>query len=76
MATPLKTSKKTVELNQPARPSRIRRDPVPVQQVAAEAERKLNWRSSEREIWIALIGIVAFALAIDIIAIGIATYWS
>jgi hypothetical protein len=47
-----------------------------VQQVAAEAERKLNWRSSEREIWIALIGIVAFALAIDIIAVGIATYWS
>jgi hypothetical protein len=76
MATPLKTSKKTVELNQSARPSRIRRDPVPVQQVAAETERKLNWRTSEREIWVALIGIVAFALAIDIIAVAIATYWN
>ena len=76
MATPLKTSKKTVELDKPARVSRIRRDPVPVQQVAAEAERKLNWRSSEREIWIALIGIVVFALAIDVIAIAIATYWN
>jgi hypothetical protein len=76
MAAPLKTSKKTVELNQPERVSRIRRDPVPVQQVAAEAERKLHWRSSEREIWIALIGIVAFALAIDVIAVAIATYWN
>ena len=47
-----------------------------MQQVAAEAERKLNWRSSEREIWIALIGIVVFALAIDVIAIAIATYWN
>lgn len=76
MAAPLKTSKKTVELNQPERVSRIRRDPVAARQVAAETEKKLHWRSNEREIWIALIGIVAFALAIDIIAVGIATYWN
>lgn len=69
MARPLKHEKKTVEL----RPSRIRRDPVIVKE--AEAERKLHWRTSDREIWIALIGIVAFALAIDIIAVALAAYW-
>jgi hypothetical protein len=76
MAKPLKSGKKTVELEQPVRVSRIRRDPVHVKQASAEAERKLHWRTSEREIWLALVGIVAFAIAIDIIAVALATYWS
>jgi hypothetical protein len=73
---PLKTEKKTVVLQQPAatRPSRIRRDPVPV--VHPGEDKKLGWNSSEREIWMALIGIVAFAIAIDIIALAIGVYWS
>lgn len=70
-----KPGKKTVELNGPARPSRIRRDPVRVAE-AADAEKKLHWRSDEREIWLAIIGILAFALAIDIIIIAISAYWS
>ncbi|HEX2804261.1 MAG TPA: hypothetical protein VHN55_09835 [Sphingomicrobium sp.] len=65
-----KAAKPTVEL----RPSRIRRDPVPVAEAAGE--KKLRWESDERDIWIALIGIVAFALAIDIIIVAISTYWN
>ena len=76
MARPLTTDKKTVQLDQPARVSRIRRDPVQVRELKGESERKLHWRTSEGEIWIALIGIVAFAIAIDIIAVAIATYWN
>ena len=76
MAKPLKSGKKTVELEQQARVSRIRRDPVHVKQAEAEADRKLHWRTSEREIWVALIGIVAFAIAIDIVAVALAAYWS
>jgi len=71
----MKAGKKTVELDQEARVSRIRRDPVHVKEAKAEAQRKLHWRTSEREIWIALIGIVAFALAIDIITVAVIAYW-
>ena len=76
MARPMKAEKRTVQLDQPVRVSRIRRDPVHVKEIEAEKAKKLHWRSSEREIWIAIVGIVAFALAIDIIAIAIATYWN
>lgn len=75
MARPMKATKKTVQLDEPARVSRIRRDPVHVKEVRAEAEKKLHWRTSEREIWIALIGILAFALAIDIITVAVIAYW-
>jgi hypothetical protein len=67
----LKPAKQTVEL----RASRIRRDPALVAK-PAEADKKLQWQSSEREIKIAIIGIVLFALAIDIIIIAIGAYWS
>jgi hypothetical protein len=72
MSRPLKPGKKSVELDPAARPSRIRRDPVPV---AQSADRKLNLRSSEREIWLAIIGIVLFALAIDLVIVGISAHW-
>lgn len=71
----MKAEKKTVQLDQPVRVSRIRRDPVHVKEIEAEKAKKLQWRTNEREIWVAIIGILAFALAIDIIAIAIATYW-
>ena len=75
MAKPLRAEKKTVQLDQPERVSRIRRDPVHVKQARAEAEKKLHWRTSEREIWLALVGILAFALAIDIITVAVIAYW-
>jgi hypothetical protein len=71
MAKPLKPGSTKVEI----RPSRIRRDPVPAKE--AEAEKKLQWgRSDEREIWLGILGIVVFALAIDVIMVGISTYWT
>lgn len=75
MARPMKAEKKTVQLDQPERVSRIRRDPVHVKEMKAEAEKKLHWRTSDREIWIALVGILAFALAIDIITVAVVAYW-
>jgi hypothetical protein len=64
-----KPNKKTVELQQPVRPSRIRRDPVRADTPAADKLQR--WHSSEWEIGFALIGIVSFALALDVLAIAI-----
>ena len=66
MSKQLKPGKKTVELMQASRPSRIRRDPPP-----AAAERKaVRPYPTEREIWIVAVGVVLFALAISIITFG------
>lgn len=75
MAAPLKPEKKTVELQPQARASRIRRDPLVVKEAAAEAK-GVRWRTSEQEITYAIVGIVLFALAINIIVIGIAAHWN
>jgi hypothetical protein len=75
MSKQWKPNKKTVELEPAPRVSRIRRDPVHVKQAREEAEKKLQWRTSEREIWIAVGGIVAFALAIDVIIMAVGAYW-
>lgn len=72
MAKPLKTGKKSVQLDKEVRVSRIRRDPVPQDKPKAIAT---GWHSDGREIWLAILGIVAFALAIDIITIAIGAYW-
>lgn len=70
-----KPAKKTVDISAgEVRVSRIRRDPVHVKEAKAEAEKKLQWRTSEREIWIAVLGILAFALAIDIIVVAVSAY--
>jgi hypothetical protein len=69
-----KPGKKTVELQPEARPSRIRRDPVPADKAAGDG--KLTWESSEREIWLAMLGVLLFAVAIDIIVVAISAYWS
>ena len=62
--------KRTVDLHQPARPSRIRRDPVQTQ--AEQLSRNAWWQSSEWEIRFAIIGMVIFAIAINAAVIDIA----
>jgi hypothetical protein len=64
------TGKAKVELDKPARPSRIRRDPVHVkldQQLVKDAW----WDSREWEIKLALAGIAFFAIAIAALVIDI-----
>ena len=58
-----KIRRKTVDLHAPARPSRIRRDPVRV----AEEQWAKNawWTTREWEIRLALLGIIFFALAVN-----------
>jgi hypothetical protein len=65
-----KLSKPTVELQAPARPSRIRRDPPP----APEKVRTVRAYPSEREVLTVVIGVVLFAVAIVIITFGISDY--
>ena len=74
MTKPWKPGKETVELNAPARPSRIRRNPPPRAE-PADAAKKLHWSSNEREIWLAILGMLAFALAIDVIIVAIIAYY-
>lgn len=65
-----KPGKKSVELRPVARPSRIRRDPLP----GAEADRLARaawWNSSEWEIRLALAGVAFFALAIAAVVIDL-----
>lgn len=58
-----KPDKKTVALNPVARPSRIRRDPVPVNgNVPAKPRRPSNTR--ERELYFGIAGVLVFAAAI------------
>jgi hypothetical protein len=59
--------KKTVELS-PARPSRIRRDPV---RASEELARNAWWESREWEIRLAVAGIIFFALAISALVFDI-----
>jgi hypothetical protein len=61
--------KKTVELQQPARPSRIRREPTV--SVAQQLSRNAWWESREWEIRLAIVGIVFFALGISAIVIDV-----
>jgi hypothetical protein len=69
--TQAKSGKKSVELQPAARPSRIRRQPVP----AVEAQKALRdawWESQEWEIRLALAGIVFFAVGIIAVILDIA----
>jgi hypothetical protein len=58
-----KIRRKTVDLHPPARPSRIRRDPLHVKE--EHRARNAWWTSREWEIRIAILGIIFFALAIN-----------
>jgi hypothetical protein len=67
-----KIRKKTVDLHAPARPSRIRRDPVQVQQ--EQLARNAWWASREWEIRLAIAGIIFFAIAISALVIDIGEF--
>lgn len=53
------------------RPSRIRRDPVPV-----KTQKAVKPYPTEREIWTVAIGVILFALAIAVITVAISDYTS
>jgi len=59
-------SRQTVELEASARPSRIRRDPAPV-----EKPKEVRSYPTEQEIWAVVIGVIVFALAITVATVGI-----
>lgn len=69
-----KPGKHTVELNGPERPSRIRREPA--REEKPQLVDKLGWRTPEWEIRLAIVGIVLFALAINIITVAVSAYTS
>jgi endonuclease YncB( thermonuclease family) len=58
--------RQTVELHAPARPSRIRRDPLLVKPI----EKKVEPPSREQEILVGVIGVILFALAISAVTLG------
>lgn len=65
--------KKPVELKPAARPSRIRRDPVRADEPKGLAA-KVNFQSSEWEIGLAIVGMVLFALAMNIIWVAVGAW--
>jgi hypothetical protein len=79
--------KETVKLEAEVRPARVRRasPPPPGSRIRREpmAEnkpmpgflRRIDWNSREVEIALAIAGIVAFALAIDALSIGISAIY-
>ena len=69
MSKQWKPKKKTVELS-PARPSRIRRDPVRATTSEGLAKNAW-WESREWEIRLAVTGIIFFALAISAVVFDI-----
>jgi hypothetical protein len=66
-----KPNKQTVELEKPARPSRIRRDPVRIEIPADLASSGAWWRSEEWEVPLAILGILLFAIGINALWFGI-----
>ena len=72
MASPLQTGKRSVNLTAGVGGSRIRRDPPPVAKPVAVRD------PEERERWMVIVGVVAFALAIVAVTIGLssASGWS
>ncbi|MFL6752432.1 MAG: hypothetical protein ACJ8D5_00020 [Sphingomicrobium sp.] len=70
MTSQSKIRRKTLELHPPARPSRIRRDPLHVQQ-DQQLARNAWWNSREWEIRLSIAGIVFFALAISALVIDL-----
>lgn len=68
-----KPAKKTVELGPPARPSRIRRQPIQLNpNVPVKRERPSNYR--ERELFFGIAGILFFGAAIAAGVIGLSIY--
>lgn len=75
-----KLAKKTVELKPGVQASRIRRDPVRRDPMPADQPKsalgRIDFRSREWEIALGLAGIVAFALALNVIWIGFTAWMS
>ena len=67
----IKTSK-AGRTNVELRPSRIRRDPPP----PPEQRKALTPYPTEREVWTVVVGVVAFAIAIAIILVGVSDFTS
>ncbi|MEO7751288.1 MAG: hypothetical protein ABIS09_08205 [Sphingomicrobium sp.] len=65
------STKKSVELSEAPRPSRIRREPVTAAEPPKGLAAKISRHSSEWEITLGIIGIVLFALAINAILFGV-----
>lgn len=74
MSKKWKPGKPTVELDPAVRPSRIRRDPPPSPGKAADPDKQARWQTDEWEIRLAILGIIAFALAINAITLAISAY--
>ena len=66
-----KPAKKTVELAGPARPSRIRREPVRADNKLETLAGRIDWGSREWEIRLAVVGILLFALGLSALVIDI-----
>ena len=68
-----KIRRKTVGIRQPARPSRIRRDPItPIDQPKRRGWlANVDFHSKEWEIGMAIVGITFFALAINAVVFDI-----
>jgi hypothetical protein len=70
--------KKTVELNTQSRTSRIRREPVRAEQIqeqrAAMFLGRIDLSSREWEIALGIGGVIAFALALEIIWFGVSAW--
>ena len=72
-----KIRRKTVELR-PAgsRPSRIRRDPVPISEASTTPRKRAFWDPTEWETWTVVTGVIFFAIALTIITFGISDFTS
>ena len=68
MAAPLQTGKQSVNLAAPVRVSRIRRDPPRPEKKVVEVD------PEERDARAVVIGVVAFALALAVVIVGISSY--
>ena len=70
MSKPSDTGKKTVELDASVRPSRIRRDPVRIEQ-AQQLARDAWWDTREWETRLVILGILFFALGISAVVFNL-----
>ena len=70
-----KPGKKSVDLKQEPRPSRIRRETVPGEKPSRLATNAW-WESREWEIRLAIIGIIFFALAINAVVFDLGEFLS
>ena len=71
----LKPRRQPVQLHPPARPSRIRRDPVPLETAKGSGKAPF-WDPTQWETWTVVTGVIFFAVALTIITFGISDFTS